>query len=75
MQKGFRESDEAIFCAFVYDRLRPLPFKVRECTDYVDRHRPSAEQMEEMAIYVDKNSTLKPAGFLGVKASRDDECE
>ena len=36
MQKGFRESEEGIFCD--YGELRPVRFKVAECTDYLDGH-------------------------------------
>ena len=32
IQKGFRESEEAVLCCF--SRLRAVPFKVADCTDF-----------------------------------------
>lgn len=53
MQKGFRESEELIFCTFgCYDAPRLVPFKVRECTDYTDRDTPSREELEKLALLV-----------------------
>ena len=36
-QKGFRESEEAIFCMF--GPMRKVPFRVRDCTDYMNCRR------------------------------------
>ena len=38
-QKGFRESEEVIFCAF--GPMRKGLFKVRDCTDYLNRTLPT----------------------------------
>jgi hypothetical protein len=50
MQKGFRDSEEAIYCD--YGTLRPLRLKVAECTDYMDRTAPSRAEMEGMALLI-----------------------
>ena len=40
-QKGFRESEEVIYCAF--GLMRKVPFKVRDCTDYSNDARADGE--------------------------------
>ncbi len=64
MQKGFRESDEAIFCTYrCWDAPRPVLFRVRECTDYQDRTTPSRDWMEENALIVETRKSVHEAGF------------
>ncbi len=59
---GFRESDLVVICTEVNPNF-PVPFKVQECTNYLDRNRPSYEAMRKLAIYVEPSSSLKPVGF------------
>jgi len=61
MQRGFRESEEILFCN--YGDLRRIPFPVRECSDYRNRTHPTWDQMEELALPVDNTTTYKTAGF------------
>ena len=61
MQKGFRESEEAIFCD--YGLLRRVPFKVAECTEYIDRTVPTRDELEKMALLIHIEPARKPAGF------------
>ena len=61
MQRGFRESEEAIFCD--YGTLRPVRFKVAECTNYVDRTIPSRSEMEDMALLINVEPARDKAGF------------
>ena len=61
IQKGFRESEESIFCNFA--RLRAVPFKVAECTDYENRTVPYRWELEEMALRINVNPARKRAGF------------
>jgi hypothetical protein len=72
--RGFRESEEAVYCARHWGRLLVVPFKVYECSSYMDRTRPTWEQMEELAIEVlPLSSTVaKPAGFCTRKDSRSE---
>jgi hypothetical protein len=73
MQRGFRESEEIVFCDHARS-LRLIPFPVRECSDYRNRTHPTWDQMEELALPVDGVSTYKPAGFLvGISANKQDE--
>jgi hypothetical protein len=61
MQRGFRESEEAIFCD--YGVLRPVRFKVAECTDYSDRTVPSRREMEDMALLINVEPARTKARF------------
>jgi hypothetical protein len=61
MQKGFRESEEAIFCD--YGVLRRVRFKVAECTDYIDRTIPTRHEMEKMALLINIEPARKRTGF------------
>ena len=63
MQRGFRESEEAIFCNF--DALRRVHFKVAECTDFENRSIPPEWRMEEMALLINVEPTRKKVGFAG----------
>jgi uncharacterized cysteine cluster protein YcgN (CxxCxxCC family) len=59
---GFRESELVVICTEVVPNFT-LPFKVKECTNYLDRNRPSYDAMTKLAIHVEPGSTLKPVGF------------
>lgn len=74
-QKGFRESEELIFCAF--GPLRKLPFPVRECTDYLNRTLPTRSQMEKIALIIPSEPARKPTGFssAGFAAVAEDNSE
>jgi hypothetical protein len=62
MQRGFRESEEAIFCGHAYP-TRAVKFAVRECTDYSSRITPSRKEMEEIALIIPVERLRRPAGF------------
>ena len=46
---GFRESELVVICTDVVPNLT-LPFKVKECTKYLDRNRPSYDAMTKLAV-------------------------
>jgi hypothetical protein len=70
-QKGFRESEELVFCAF--GPMRKLPFPVRDCTDYLNRTLPTRSQMERIALIIPTEPARKRAGFSGAGFAVDDE--
>jgi hypothetical protein len=74
-QNGFRESEEVIFCAF--GPMRKVLFKVRDCTDYLNRTLPTRAQMEKMALIIPTQAARKRAGFSGIGfvETSDDEDE
>ena len=61
--RGFRESEEIAYCTFPFRQLLVVPFKVRECSNHMDKTRPTWEQMEDLAIQILPTSSAKPAGF------------
>ena len=61
--RGFRESEEIVYCIFGLDQMLLVPFKVRDCSNYTDKHRPTWEQMQDLAIEIRPVSLAKPAGF------------
>ncbi len=64
IQKGFRESEEAVYCCF--SKFRPVPFKVADCTDFNNKTVPTREQMEDMALIIPTQPVRKSSGFAGV---------
>jgi hypothetical protein len=59
---GYRESELVVICTEVNPNFA-VPFKVQDCTSYLDRNRPSYDAMTKLAIHVEPNSSLKPVGF------------
>ena len=72
-QKGFRESEETIFCLF--GPMRKLQFKVRDCTDYMNRTLPTRAQMERIALIIPTQPARRRAGFPGMGFSNELEDE
>jgi len=71
--KGYRESEEMVYCAYVWERMFPVPFKVRECSNYEDENTPTWKQMEELAIEIRPSKTNKSAGFRVQRDNAADE--
>ena len=63
---GFRESELVVICTEVNPNLT-VPFKVKECTNYLDRNRPSYDAMTKLAIHVEPWQ-LAEAGWLSREA-------
>jgi hypothetical protein len=73
IQKGFRESEEAVFCCF--SKFRPVPFKVADCTDFSNKNVPTREQMENIALIIPTKPARKATGFRGSSFSAEQESE
>lgn len=63
IQRGFRKSEEVIYCDYSYAALRKVPFKVAECTDYIDRTIPTRYEMEKMALLLNVEPARNLIGF------------
>lgn len=72
IQKGFRESEEAIFCNWT-SPVHPVLFKVAECTDYSNRLVPYRWELEKMALLINVDRARKPVGFRGVACDADED--
>jgi hypothetical protein len=73
IQKGFRESEETVFCCF--SKFRHVPFKVADCTDFSNKNVPTREQMENIALIIPTRPARKHAGFRGVGFSGEQSAE
>jgi len=65
-QKGFRESEEIVFCNWGWEGLRQVPFAIAECTHFANKLVPSVASMEEIAMILPVSKRV--AGF-----SKDEE--
>src|SRR5215471_12868916 len=74
VQKGFRESEEAITCLYGYP-AHPVKFKVRDCTDYLNRTVPTRKEMEEIALIIPTEPKRKVGGFSGMGFATEVEDE
>src|SRR5262244_1827333 len=72
-QRGFRESEETIVCMF--GPMRKVQFKVRDCTDYMNRTLPTRDQMEKIALIVPTEPARKKLGFSGIGFGNESEDE
>ena len=64
IQRGYRESEELIFCLCGWNEIpRLVPFKVRECTHHSDRDMPTRCEMDQMALLIEPATSAKRAGF------------
>jgi hypothetical protein len=77
--RGFRESEELAYCTVSDGAPLKVPFKVYECSYYLDRNRPTWRQMTDLAIDILPLSSAKSAGFRvqadGAAADEEDETE
>jgi hypothetical protein len=46
--------------------MRKVPFRVRDCTDYMNRTLPTRDQMEKIALIIPTEPVRKKLGFSGV---------
>ena len=78
IQRGFRESEQSVFCGFNDAGLRPIRFKVAACTDYTNRTVPNRWELEQMALMINVPPARKKAGFrvnAGFAPQEEDEEE
>ena len=76
---GYRDSDLFVICTNSTP-ARLVPFQVRECTDFWDRHRPDWEAMNKLALSFSDASRKAIRGFNGAGFGLDstidtDDCE
>ena len=63
IQRGFRESEEAVFCGYNDAGLRLIKFRVAACTDYTNRTVPNRWELEQMALLISVPPARKKTGF------------
>jgi hypothetical protein len=60
---GYRESETIVYCNYVYEQAIPVPFRVRECSNYSDKNKPTWEQMKDLALPLREGTSAKTTGF------------
>ncbi|HEX7287952.1 MAG TPA: hypothetical protein VF532_17315 [Candidatus Angelobacter sp.] len=63
--RGYSESEKITFCDRIFEPVR-IPFRVRECSDYMDKRLPCVEDLEDIAWVLRSKSAGKRAGFVPV---------
>ena len=59
---GYRETEVLVVCGNLTPAM-VIPFPVRECTDFWDRHRPSWDDMKRFALDLSKVHRKATPGF------------
>jgi hypothetical protein len=72
IEKGYRVSDEAVFCRMNYPMHR-VRFSVSECTDYADKNRQDLSAMERIAFVLEPGGGKRVAGFVRAGEAPKDE--
>lgn len=67
--RGFRESEECVVCA-AHEPVHRVPFRVRECSGYLDKTRESLYEMKQIAWLLAPRGPKRAAGFI----ARGPEC-
>jgi hypothetical protein len=68
--RGYSESEKITICDRIFEPIR-IPFRVRECSDYVDKRLPCIEDLEDMAWLLRSKSAGNKAGFAIVNEGPD----
>jgi hypothetical protein len=63
--RGYSESEKITLCDRIFQAVH-IPFRVRECSDYVDKRLPCIEDLEDIAWQLRSKSAGKRAGFVGI---------
>ena len=69
VMKGFRESEETIYCMRPWPNVR-VTFPVRECSNYANKNQPSKDDMEEIASILQTKRIERNVGFVKLNADR-----
>ncbi|HET9792711.1 MAG TPA: hypothetical protein VFR08_15560 [Candidatus Angelobacter sp.] len=71
--RGYSESECITLCDRLYEAIR-IPFKVRECTDFIDKRLPRIEHLEDIAWVLRSKSAGSQAGCgPGAVATAEDD--
>jgi hypothetical protein len=74
VKRGFRESEEEVVCQASYPDRR-VPFRVRECSAYLETKRQTLKQMEDIAWLLAPRGNKRQAGFVSAREFRNEEDE
>jgi hypothetical protein len=63
IQKGYRISEEIVVCA-AYSPVMRVPFRVRECTSFLDKNRECLYELKKIAWEILPNRSKRTTGFF-----------
>jgi uncharacterized cysteine cluster protein YcgN (CxxCxxCC family) len=69
--RGFSESQKVVVCQAIYPE-RHVPFKVCDCTSYLEVKRQSLKQMEEIAWVLMPREGKRKAGFVPAREMEEE---
>ncbi len=72
--RGFRESEELVLCA-AHEPVHRVPFRVRECSGYLDKTRESLYEMKQIAWLLAPRGPKRAAGFMARSQRESPETE
>ena len=72
--RGYSEMEKFTFCDYLYPAVR-IPFKVSECTNYLDTRLPDFDDMEQIALDLTWVKPSRPAGFKSSSAAKNGSAE
>jgi hypothetical protein len=70
--RGYSESEKITLCDRIFQAIH-IPFRVRECSDYVDKRLPCIEDLEEIGWLLRSKSAGKSAGFVSVAEAQSEQ--
>ncbi len=68
--KGYSMLERIFICDRYLEPIR-IPFKVRECSDYLDKRLPDIEDMKKMAYILQERRTGHRTGFVKLSELRE----
>jgi hypothetical protein len=72
IQKGYRISEELVACVAYTPAMR-VPFRVRECSNYLDKNRECLYELKKIAWTISPERSKKTAGFFRPSEADGDE--
>lgn len=72
IERGYRESEELVFCQLTYPSHR-VPFPIQSCSGYTETKRQTLAQMEKIAWVLDSKGYTRKLGFVSPEARPEPE--
>ncbi len=70
IMKGYSMNERIYICDRYFEPIR-VPFKVAECSDYLDKRLPDVEDMKKMAYILQERRTGHQTGFVRLSELRE----
>jgi hypothetical protein len=74
VQKGYRMSEHQAMCTLPWPAVK-IPFRVRECSSYLDTNRENLCEMKKVAWTIQPERGKNTAGFFQPPGKQDEDDE